>query len=39
LELGYFLTQHATAAQQVPVIEGVNPLENVPMAAISGWRE
>ena len=38
-ELGYFLTQHATAAQPVPPTDGVNPLENVQMASVSGWRE
>jgi hypothetical protein len=38
-ELGYFLTRHATAAQPVPMTDGVNPLENVQMAAVSGWRE
>ncbi len=37
-EFGYFLTQHATGAQPGPVMTGINPLENVELASISGWR-
>jgi hypothetical protein len=38
-QFGYFLTQHATGAQPVANSTGINPLENVQMASVSGWRE
>jgi hypothetical protein len=38
-EFGYFLARHAAAAQPVPITPGINPLENLEMASVSGWRE
>jgi hypothetical protein len=38
-QFGYFLTQHATRAQPIANSTGINPLENVQMASVSGWRE
>jgi hypothetical protein len=37
-QLGYFIVNHASSAEAFPLTEAVNPLEDLQIAAISGWR-